>query len=109
MVTDITHVAENSVEDLKAALALGPVSVSIEADKLCFQLYSGGVFNNPKCGTTIDHAVLAVGYGEEDGQEYWLVKNSWNTTWGDNGYIKIAIVDGEGICGIQTDPLYPSV
>ena len=52
--------------------------------------------------------MLAVGYGVEGGQEYWLVKNSWNTTWGDKGYIKIAIVDGEGICGVQMDPEFPS-
>ena len=108
-VASYTHVQENSVADMKAALAQQPLSVSIEADKLCFQLYSGGVFNNVKCGTTLDHAVLAVGYGTEDGQDYWLVKNSWNTTWGDNGYIKIAIVDGGGICGVQMGPLFPSV
>jgi len=51
----------------------------------------------------MDHAVLVVGYGYDapSGKEYWLVKNSWNTTWGDQGYIKLAIVDGAGICGVQ--------
>jgi len=108
-VTDYTHVTPNSVADLQSALAMQPVSVSIEADKLCFQLYKSGVMNNTKCGTTLDHAVLAVGYGNESGQDYWLVKNSWGTSWGEAGYIKLAAVAGEGICGVQEGPLYPSV
>jgi C1A family cysteine protease len=108
-VTSYTHVTPESVSELQAALSVQPVSVSIEADKLCFQLYKSGVFNNTKCGTTLDHAVLAVGYGNEDNQDYWLVKNSWGTSWGENGYIKIAAVDGAGICGIQEGPLFPSV
>ena len=59
------------------------------------------------CGGNPDFAVLAVGYGTENGKDYWLIKNAWDTTWGDNGYIKIAIIEGDGICGIQVDPLYP--
>jgi len=57
----------------------------------------------------LDHAVLAVGYGSEDGQEYWLVKNSWGSSWGEDGYIKLAIVEGPGICGVQMGPLYPTL
>ena len=64
--------------------------------------------DSPKCGTKLDHAVLVVGWGNESDQDYWLVKNSWNTTWGDKGYIKLAMVDGDGICGVQMDPLFPN-
>ena len=87
---------------MKAALNKAPLAVAIEADKPIFQNYKSGVLDDTSCGTTLDHAVLAVGYGtdETSGKEYWLVKNSWNTTWGDKGYIKLAIVDGVGICGI---------
>ncbi len=74
---------------------------------MVFQTYSSGVLSEG-CGTNRDHAVLAVGYGTEDGQEYWLVKNSWNTTWGDQGYIKLAIEDGEGVCGVQMEPVAPT-
>jgi C1A family cysteine protease len=109
-VADFIAVTPNSVDALKAALADGPVSVNIEADKLVFQTYSTGVLDSTKCGTTIDHAVLAVGWGTDaTAGDYYIVKNSWASTWGDAGYIKIAAVDGIGICGIQSGPYQPTV
>jgi|LauGreDrversion4_2_1035121.scaffolds.fasta_scaffold206279_1 C1A family cysteine protease len=104
-----TAVPADSVAALQTAVAQQPVSVTIEADKLCFQLYKSGVLNNTACGTTLDHAVAAVGYGVENGTNYWLVRNSWGTSWGEAGYIKIAAVEGQGICGIQMQSLYPTV
>jgi len=95
---------------LKAAVAQGPVSIAIEADTTTFQFYSGGVITSSICGTNLDHGVLIVGYGEEDGTPYWLVKNSWGDTWGDNGYVKIArsnSTDDDGICGIAMQPSFP--
>jgi len=71
-------------------------------------MYTGGVLNSSACGTQLDHAVTAVGYGTEGGQEYYLVRNSWGASWGDAGYIKIAAVDGVGICGIQQISLWPT-
>ena len=65
------------------------------------------MFDHPGCGYDLDHAVLATGYGQEDGQNYFWVKNSWGTEWGDEGYIKLAAVLGRGMLGIQMDPLYP--
>ena len=90
------------MDQLKAVLAYQPVAVTIEADKAIFQTYKSGILDDASCGTYLDHAVLLVGWGYDDGlqKDFWLVKNSWNTTWGDNGYIRLAIVDGEGICGI---------
>ena len=103
-----SYVTASNVSQMKAALALQPLAVSIEADKSCFQYYSGGVMDDASCGTYLDHAVLAVGYGTEDGNDYWLVKNSWNTTWGDQGYIKLGRTATDGICGVQIDPNQPT-
>ena len=91
-----------------AALNTQPLAVAIEADKFVFQTYKSGVLTSDQCGTNLDHAVLAVGYGTEDGEDYWLVKNSWNTTWGDNGYIKLGRTSTDGICGVQIDPNQPT-
>jgi len=65
-----------------------PVSVAIQANKLVFQLYTSGVITSSKCGTNIDHAVVAVGYGTDPTYgAYFLVRNSWGTSWGESGYV----------------------
>ena len=92
---------------MKAALNKQPLSVLVNANSNVFRSYKSGVVNSG-CGTQLDHAVLAVGYGVENGQEYWLVKNSWSTWWGEDGYIKLAITDGAGTCGVQMAPYYPT-
>ena len=97
---------------LKEAVAFGPVSVAIEADQRIFQSYSSGVITSETCGTNLDHGVLIVGYGTENGVDYWLVKNSWSADWGDQGYVKIGRSDSEsdpGICGIAMQPSFPIV
>jgi len=94
---------------MKAALAQQPISVAIEADKAVFQLYKTGVFDSASCGTDLDHAVALVGFGSEGGQDYYILRNSWGTTWGDQGYMKIADQGtGAGVCGVQSAPTFPS-
>jgi len=56
------------------------------------------------CGTLLDHAVIAVGYGSENGKDYWILRNSWGTGWGESGYMRIAAsASGEGVCGVQKE------
>jgi len=107
MITGYTDVTSGDEGALMKAVNVGPVSVAIEADQSCFQFYSGGVLNDPTCGTQLDHGVLAVGYGTLSGQDYWIVKNSWGTSWGvESGYVFIA--KGIDECGIATENSYPT-
>jgi len=111
-ISSCSDVKPNDQLSLKAAVAQQPVAIAIEADTRYFQSYSSGVLTSASCGTNLDHGVLIVGYGEENGIKYWLVKNSWSTTWGDNGYVKIGrseSTNDQGICGIAMDPSFPTV
>merc|ERR1712054_112902 len=92
-----------SKSDMQSAVQQQPISIAIEADQYAFQAYQSGILSSG-CGTSLDHGVLAVGYGTESGQEYFLVKNSWGASWGDAGYVKIA----PDQCGVTMQPSYPS-
>jgi C1A family cysteine protease len=111
-ITSCSVVKPNDQISLKAAVAQQPVAVAISADTKIFQSYSGGVITSSSCYTSLNHGVLAVGYGSENGQDYWLVKNSWGESWGLNGYVKIGrseSTNDAGVCGIGMDPSFPTV
>ena len=97
---------------MMTALAQQPVSVAIEADQREFQLYKSGVFTGA-CGTNLDHGVLAVGYGSDAGSDYYKIKNSWSSTWGEKGYIRIgrgaSYNGGKGQCGVLMQASYPLI
>ena len=107
------NIQTNNQLDLKDAVAnFGPVSVAIQADQSIFRDYRNGIITDKNCGTNLNHGVLIVGYGEEDNLKYWLVKNSWGTNWGEDGYVKILRsddVNDVGICGIAMQPSFPIV
>ncbi|XP_015233465.1 PREDICTED: cathepsin S-like [Cyprinodon variegatus] len=98
---------EGDEQALKEAIAtIGPISVAIDAKRPRFAFYRSGVYDDPTCTQNINHAVLAVGYGTLNGQDYWLVKNSWGTNFGDQGYIRMAR-NKNNQCGIALYPCYP--
>jgi len=105
-VTKFVDVAKNSDSAMLSALNIGPVSVAIQADQSAFQLYKSGVFT-AACGTSLDHGVLAVGYGTDNGVDFYKVKNSWGTSWGEGGYIRFVrggSTQKQGQCGILSGP-----
>lgn len=80
---------------------IGPVALGVDATEDAFKLYKSGVIAPEDCGLEPNHGVLAVGFGTEDGRDYYLVKNSWGVDWGDKGFVKIAAeAAGHGACGI---------
>ncbi|XP_054004066.1 digestive cysteine proteinase 1 [Hylaeus anthracinus] len=107
-ITGFVNVTPNNPKALKYAIANhGPVSVAIDASHKTFSFYSHGVYYDSACGNTeesLDHAVLAVGYGKLDGKDYWLVKNSWSNYWGNDGYILMS--QEKNNCGVMTAPTY---
>ena len=106
--TAYTSVTQRSLSQLEAAVQKGVVSVAIEADRAVFQLYNGGVFDSTSCGTSLDHGVALVGFGTESGQDYFILRNSWGTSWGEQGYMKLAATSGAGICGVNLGAVYPA-
>ncbi|XP_059099452.1 digestive cysteine proteinase 2-like [Tigriopus californicus] len=107
-ISGYVNVTSGDNEALRVALAKhGPISVSIDASHKSLSFYSSGVYYEPKCTSVeegLDHSVLAVGYGEMNGEKYWLIKNSWSTHWGNDGYILMSQKDNN--CGVATGPTF---
>jgi KDEL-tailed cysteine endopeptidase len=107
-VTGYTDVPHNDGQQLTNAVTNTVVSVAIDAYGI--MSYHSGIFNGT-CGTALNHGVAAVGYGVDNGTMYWLVRNSWGTAWGEQGYFRAIRTTGTGpgICGIHMAASYPSV
>ncbi|XP_027009893.1 cathepsin S, ortholog 1 isoform X2 [Tachysurus fulvidraco] len=100
------HINESVL--LNTVTQIGPVSVGINAHLASFHRYRSGIYNDPLCDPrAVNHAVLVVGYGTKGGQDYWLVKNSWGTAWGEKGYVRLA--RNRNQCGIATFAIFPKV
>ena len=86
---------------------VGPVSVAFQVIS-GFSAYKSGIYTTDQCKNgpmDVNHAVLAVGFGSENGMDYWIIKNSWGAAWGDNGYFKMQ--RNVNMCGIQNCNSYP--
>ena len=100
-------VLSHSKEALKHALQHNPVCIALAGDPMKFLFYGDGIFDCEECSTTNNHAVLLVGYDTTGPIPYWIIKNSWGKKWGEDGYIRIKMTDGDGILGMNQYGLYP--
>ena len=97
---------------LAEAVSQNPVSIAIQADSSIFQSYQSGIITSPTCGTTLDHGVVITGYGIENSIPYWKVRNSWSSSWGEAGFVRIlrsSSTNDIGICGVAAQPSFPIV
>lgn len=123
-VQSYVDVTPNSDTAMMTALNVCPLSIAIEADQRSYQMYLSGIYNDYEgCNANsktkgansqpnIDHAVVLVGYGTENGQDYYILRNSWDVSWGEGGYMRIARGNQfgpYGVCGVLYDPMYPVV
>jgi len=107
-ISDYNDIRSGSESALQTAATNQPIAVAIDASRNSFQLYKSGIYYEPQCSQNeLDHGVLVVGYGTDaSNNAYWLVKNSWGTDWGMQGYIQMSR-NRNNNCGIATSASYP--
>ena len=112
-INNYSDIIQNNEKILKYAVQYQPVSVAIQANKRSFQMYKYGIYSDTDCGFELDHGVLLIGYGYDKtyDMDYWIIKNSWSESWGENGYIRVQrnIDDERGLCGIAMNPSVPII
>lgn len=108
--TSFRDIEHGDVDALTQAVdQIGPISVAMDASRSSFHLYKQGVYKDRQCSSKkLDHGVLAVGYGTSEGTPCFLVKNSWGTSWGMEGYFMIER-SSANMCGLATQASYPIV
>jgi cathepsin L len=108
-VTNYKSLASGDVDAHIAALQNQPLSIAIASSSSVFMQYKSGIISSSACGTSLNHAVNLVGYGSENGRDFWIVRNSWGTNWGEKGYFRVARSDqdGPGVCGLLKMSSYP--
>lgn len=107
-ILEYQFVVPNSVEDFKDSLQKSPVAIALDADNVYFRFYRDGIIDVPlNVSKSINHAVVLVGFDYDEEGMYWIIQNSWGQDWGDNGFCKIRVKEGEGVLQCQKYGVYP--
>jgi len=106
-VTGFKDVPKGDEAAMLTAVNKQPLALAIEADQSSFQLYTGGVIDSSDCGKQLDHTSLLIGYGTDTGKQYWTLQNTWGTTWGEKGFLRM--IRNKDECGIADMVSYPTV
>jgi len=107
---DYQYQVGTSEADIKNAVYLTPQAIAIQAGTSYFQSYKSGILTDQAaCGQNLDHAVVTVGYGTSNGTNYWIVRNSWSSNWGESGYVRIKRRANPGTCGENMYTAYAEV
>lgn len=109
-ITGYIEVPENRCDLLETAVAQQPVTVAVDAN--AWQFYKNGVFSSAFCTNYLNHGVAAVGYSNDASKPYWIIRNSWGTTWGEEGYMllnKVSNAGKQGLCGVCMVTAFPEV
>lgn len=105
--TGYVDIKAGDEDSMKERIAnYGPISVAIHAG-IGLQLYGGGIYNPSICSKQLNHGVLGIGYGSENGKDYWKIKNSWGGSWGEKGYFRI--MRGKDKCGLADQCSYSTI
>lgn len=108
-ITEYAYIIPESILDMKYSVMQNPVSIALDADNIFFRFYKQGVIDLPiNISTTINHAVLLVGFDHDEEGMYWIIQNSWGEQWGDNGFCKIRVQPNEGTLLCQIYGVYPT-
>ncbi|XP_030388251.1 cathepsin L1 [Scaptodrosophila lebanonensis] len=107
-IRDYARIKPGDEQKMKEVIAtLGPLACSINAAPASFEQYSGGIYDDDECNQDdLNHSVVVVGYGSENGRDYWIVKNSYSQNWGEGGFIRLPRNEGS-FCGIASECSYP--
>ena len=103
MVSSSGNLSANSGSISYDLVNYGPVSLAVAAGNDCWRWYEGGILSSAnECPTVPDHGVVLVGIDRSTDTPFWIVQNSWGTEWGLNGFIHLAIEEGDGVSGMNT-------
>jgi C1A family cysteine protease len=107
--SDYQFTIPKSILDMKMNLIQTPITIALDADNIFFRFYKEGIIDIPSnVNSSMNHAVLLVGFDYDDEGMYWIIQNSWGSDWGDNGFCRIRAVPGEGVLLCQQYGVYPT-